>query len=357
MMRFSVIAAALTMVSCTAQEPTERSVSDELHSDRPGSEVGQPITARHGFTSGLVDADGVLWFGTKGSGVFRYNGRSFTELTERDGLCSDQVQAVIQDHAGVLWFGTPKGLCRYDRGAFSSIPLPFRDTTGGWLDEVYPVMDPNAVHALAEDKKGDLWIGTAGGGAYRYDRKAFTPYLTDIGTKQTDGRTYNWIPSIEVDAEGQLWFASMSHGGAMRFTEGTFTQFLPKDGLSDDMIRTIYTDRSGNVWFGFNGNRASGLTVYREGTFTTHTAEDGLCDPSIHALFEDSSGKLWIGSGRGSLCVFDGSTFTEFYVANGVPFPAIRFILEDREGAIWVGGGMGLWRIVEGSVETMVEIE
>ena len=123
------------------------------------------------------------------------------------------------------------------------------------------------------------------------------------------------------------------------------------------MIRTIYTDRSGNVWFGFNGNRASGLTVYREGGFTTYTTEDGLCNPSIHALFEDATGRLWIGSGRGGLCVFDGTVFTAFQSADGVPFTNVQFIVEDREGGIWVGGSKGLWRIEGGSAECMVLVE
>ena len=358
-MRYTVFATALIIVSCTAQDRPEQQVGEQglPGSDTPRTEAVTDITSKHGFASGLLDKDGVLWFGTLGSGVFRYDGSAFNQLTARDGLCNAKVHDTVQDQDGVLWFGTAKGLCRYNGRAFTAIPLPFKDTTGGWLDEMYPMIDPNAVHALEMDTNGDLWIGTAGGGAYRYSGKAFTSYLTEIGTKQSDGRTYNWIPCIEADQKGHLWFASMTHGGAMRYADGVFTQFLVKDGLSEDMVRTIYTDRSGTVWFGFNGNRASGLTMYKEGAFTTYSTADGLCDPSIHALLMDATGRLWIGSGRGGLCVFDGTTFTEVQLADGVPFGHVQFIVEDRAGAIWIGGGAGLWRIVNGSVEGMILVE
>ncbi|MCB0771231.1 MAG: hypothetical protein KDC00_12605 [Flavobacteriales bacterium] len=130
MTRYSVIATALILISCTAQDRSGQPVGEEHHADSAGTEAVEVITAHHGFTSGLLDKDGVLWFGTNGSGVFRYDGNTFTALSERDGLCNDQVHTIIQDHEGVLWFGTVKGLCRYERGAFTSIPLPFRDTTG-----------------------------------------------------------------------------------------------------------------------------------------------------------------------------------------------------------------------------------
>lgn len=194
----------------------------------------------------------------------------------------------------------------------------------------------NAVHALEMDTSGGhFWNGPPEVAAYRYSGKAFTSYLTRSATKQSNGRTYNWIRASKWIRNSPVVRLHDPLGGAMRYADGVFTQFLVKDGLSEDMVRTIYTDRSGTVWFGFNGNRASGLTMYKEGGFTTYSTADGLCDPSIHALLQDAAGKLWIGSGRGGLCVFDGTTFTQVQLADGVPFGYVQFIVEDREGAIW----------------------
>ncbi|MBK9679806.1 MAG: hypothetical protein IPO69_13215 [Saprospiraceae bacterium] len=77
-----------------------------------------------------------------------------------------------------------------------------------------------------------------------------------------------------------------------QFDGKEFTQYLIKDGLCEDQIRTIYCDKSGKIWFGFNGNRNSGLTVYDGSSFKTYFIEDGLCNKRIRAIHEDKNGFL-----------------------------------------------------------------
>jgi ligand-binding sensor domain-containing protein len=140
-----------------------------------------------------------------------------------------------------------------------------------------------------------------------------------------------------------MWFASMVHGGLNYFDGNEFTQFDTKDGLSDSQIRTIYCDRSGNIWIGFNGNRNSGLTVYNGNSFKTYSEIDGLCNKRIRAIYEDKSGNLWIGAQFGNLCIFDGQKFSEFNY-NRQSFSDLFFILEDLEENIWFGGKNGIWK-------------
>jgi ligand-binding sensor domain-containing protein len=128
---------------------------------------------------------------------------------------------------------------------------------------------------------------------------------------------------------------------------------MPKDGLSDDMIRAIYTDDSGKVWFGFNGNRNSGLTSYAGEDFTTYSLKDGLCNQSILAISEDKEGNLWLGSGRRGICVFDGSTFSDFTSKDGASFDVIHFILNDQKDNTWFGGKNGLWKYDGSNVTDM----
>lgn len=221
----------------------------------------------HGFRCGLLNNEGIQWFGSNAGGLYRYDGTSFTNFSKADGLCSNRVISMIEDKKGNLWFGTDNGLCLYDRKTFTHIPIPFSDTSGAWLDKVYPVINPNAVHSLARDKAGNIWIGTGGGGAYRYNGNSFTSFLSEAGRKQEDSLFHNWVPSIAEDAKGNIQFASMTHGGASRYDGTSFTHFMPKDGLSDDMIRKIYVNKSGSIWFGFNGNKESGLTRYNGMSF------------------------------------------------------------------------------------------
>lgn len=330
---------ASLVISCNGQVKKEK---QSLKTEKFSEANKIPVPA-NGFSNGYVDKDGTLWFSSNGGGIFHYNEKSFNNYTEKNGLSSNQVYSITSDHKNNLWFGTQNGLTKYNRKKFEHIPLPYQDTTSGWISTVYPVLNPNAAHSLATDNKNNLWIGTAGGGAYKYDGKNFKSYLTEIGRKQEDSLYHNWIPFIRKDNEGNLWFASMTHGGVGRFDGNIFTQFMPKDGLSDDMVRTIYNDKSGKIWFGFNGNRKSGLTVYDGNSFKTYSVEDGLCNKRIRAIYEDKNGNLWLGTHLGNLCIFNGQNFSEFS-SNGQTYSDILFILGDFEDNVWFGGSSGIWK-------------
>jgi hypothetical protein len=80
------------------------------------------------------DKNGNLWFGTNGDGVCRYDGKSFTNYTEKEGLTNKYVQSILEDRnvspgeVGV-WFGASGGLFRFDGKSFTNIkktgPWPF----------------------------------------------------------------------------------------------------------------------------------------------------------------------------------------------------------------------------------------
>ena len=326
------------VISCNGQVKNEKL---SLNVEKV-SEVNKIPVPKNGFSNGYVDKNGTLWFTSNGGGIYHFDGKTFKNYTEKDGLSSNQVFSIVADHKN-LWFGTQNGLTKYNRQQFEHIPLPYQDTSSVWLDKVYPIINPNAVHSLATDNNDNLWIGTAGGGAYRYDGKNFTPYLTEIGQKQEDSLYHNWIPFIRKDNNGNMWFASMTHGGVNRFDGKEFTQYLIKDGLSDSQVRTIFCDKSGKIWMGFNGNRNSGLTVYDGKSFKTYSIEDGLCNKRIWAIFEDKNGNLWLGANLGNLCIFDGQKFSEFNYS-GQAFSDILFIISDLENNIWFGGKNGIWK-------------
>lgn len=337
-----------TFNSCNGQVKDEKL---KLEVEKVSAVIKIPVP-KNGFSNAYVDKDGSLWFSSNGGGIYHYDGKTFKNYTEKNGLSSNQIYSITSDHKNNLWFGTQNGLVKYNSNKFEHIPLPYQDTTTGWISTVYPTLSPNAAHSLATDKNNNLWIGTAGGGAYKYDGINFKSYLTEIGKKQEDSLYHNWIPFIRKDNKGNLWFASMTHGGVSQFDGKEFTQFLIKDGLSEDQVRTIYCDKTGKILFGFNGNRNSGLTVYDGNSFKTYSVEDGLCNKRIRAIYEDKKGNLWLGAGMGNLCIFDGQKFFEFNY-NGKAFSDVLFILGDLEYNIWFGGVNGIWKYDGESVTEM----
>ncbi len=322
-----------SIFSCNGQPQSQSIAGEKQGLKRP----------ENGFSSALLDRDGHLWFVSFGQGLYHFDGSTFTHLTEADGLCSNEVYTLLQDQKGTLWLGTPNGLCRYDGKTFTHLPIPFQDTSSVWLDQVYPIINPNAVHSMIQDQNEDFWIGTGGGGVYHFDGETFTPYLRNEGRKYEDSLYHNWIPDIMQDRAGNIWFASMSYGGLNRYDGRSFQQFLRKDGLSDDMIRVIFEDHEGKIWLGFNGNRKSALTVYDGESFHVFSLEGNACHRNIRTIFEDKNGNLWLGGEEG-ICIFDGSNFTDFKDKNGQSFSGIIFIIADENQHIWFGGRHGLWR-------------
>ena len=109
----------------------------------------------------LQDKNGNIWFSNWG-GVYRYDGKSFTSFTEKDGLSVDVVTRIIEDNKGNLWFGGA-GLCRYDGKSFTRFT-----TKDGLINQ--------GVWSILEDKTGNLWVGTRETGLYLYNGKTFITY-------------------------------------------------------------------------------------------------------------------------------------------------------------------------------------
>ncbi len=357
---------ALTLITaCSAQTApiTQAGTSAPPKSTQPDGASSEAIAKRtaairsaNTIKSGFTDSEGDLWFSTH-QGVLRYDGTSFTHLSTKDGLTDDQVTSIMQDRSGNMWFGTPDGLCRFDGESFTHVPIPYNEISGSWLDQVYPLVNPNQVMSMLQDRHGVFWIGTNGAGAYRYDGKVFTSFLADHGQLQPDALYHNVIPSVTEDSGGNIWFTSLSHGGVSRFDGSIMRHFTAEDGLSDDMMRSAYSDKSGNVWLGSNGNREGGLDRFDGAGFTNFHLADGLSSANVTSIFEDSTGKLWVSSQLGSLCTFDGETFTPFTTGEGQTFDDINFILEDAGANVWFGGNHGQLFRYDGEALTDFSIE
>ena len=98
----------------------------------------------------LMTPEDVLWAGTWGGGVARFDGNTWTNFTTKDGLGGDVVYSVAREPNGVMWFGTNGGLTRYDGKTWTTL-----HKQDGLLDE--------NVYCIAALANGDIWAGTRGG--------------------------------------------------------------------------------------------------------------------------------------------------------------------------------------------------
>ncbi len=342
---YSLLLASAFFLNSSCRNP---SASEKPLANKEVSKVKLP---KNGFYCGLTDSKGNLWLGSRGGGLFCYNEKGFTHYTTENGLCDNNISCLYEDHSGNLWLGTPKGACRWDGQSFTILPIPQSDTSSVWLDEVYPVVNPNQVMSIIEDNSGNLWLGTNGAGVYQYSNGKFIQHLDSIGKVYKDGQYHNIVLSMTEDHQGNLWFASLSHGGISCYDGEKFSHFITE--LSDDFVRVVYCDQKGNIWAGTHGNQNGGLDRY-DGSFKAfYKTDDGMLHNNVRWLYEDSDNQLWIGSGTTDLSVFDGQHFSIFKDSKGNTYPKILFIVGDSKGDIWFGNSKGLWRYSHGMMESM----
>ena len=97
-----------------------------------------------------VSPDDVVWAGTWGGGVSRFDGKRWTNLTTSNGLAGNIVYSIIQHRDGAFWFGTNRGVSRWDGKRWQN----FGRAQGLLEDNVY---------ALAMSPQGEIWAGTRRG--------------------------------------------------------------------------------------------------------------------------------------------------------------------------------------------------
>jgi len=242
---------------------------------------------------GIVeDAQGNVWFGTEG-GVTRYDGHSFTNYTEADGLASNDVWSIAIDRDGLIWVGTLEGISRFDGEEFTPFAIPDAEP-----DPLRGVTSAKIVHSIMEDSKGRMWFGT-GGGAYVFDGQS----LTNISAK--DGLCGDSVNCILEGRDGTMWFAT-HHTGVCSWDGAAFTHFDEDHGVEGIEAWSLLEDSAGNVWFPVEH---SGVYRFDGKTFTNFAKKDGLASPGVQCVFEDRAGRIWAGGWLGLYC-FDGTSFT-----------------------------------------------
>lgn len=198
----------------------------------------------------LVDKSGAIWVGTHG-GVFRYSpsadnkgAQSFSLFQQ---LATINVADIMEDKDGNIWFASSeKGVFRYDGKTI----VNFTEKEG---------LGYNYAGGIAQDKNGNMWF-TAKNGICKYDGKIFTEYTPKDGL----GGTEFW--GISIEESGIIWITA--RGSTTRFdpsislpNKEAFTVFTPVNGLNC-CVQSMYQDKSGNMWWGtgqgvyrFDGNR------------------------------------------------------------------------------------------------------
>ncbi|MBI1287923.1 MAG: hypothetical protein GC178_10120 [Flavobacteriales bacterium] len=282
------------------------------------------LAVKRGIYSIYVDDGNVVWFGSRGGGLIRFDENGFKAFGKDDGLPSDNVFSITQTKDKRMWLACSKGVASYDGTSF----------------ETYAISEGKTYFTVAKGANGNVWFGgTPGNGVLHYHNGKFQQLELP---KEVAG---DFIGSIVEDIQGRVWFAT-DHG-VLKCQQGAFQLYTQDMGLSANGVLSVASDREGNIWIGTQGG---GVNLLSNEAFISYSDEDGLSKSSVTAVEADTAGhRIFIGTARGGVNVLHNASSSKFEKIEGVPeLDEVNiYALSYDQHKLWVGAQEGLYILNE----------
>jgi ligand-binding sensor domain-containing protein/signal transduction histidine kinase len=365
--------------------------------ERYGEAEGLPFASH--FHAIIADSDGTIWLGTWG-GLYRLIADPKPHkpvvariYTTREGLASDAIFALFQTSDGRLWAGVGGRLISRTGGLAEFLP----NASGGKFRS-YAIANGLSdvdISTMAQDRAGNLWLGTETSGAMRLTLTGLSSYDETDGFNRArvraifqdrdgktcvigkpgyidkfDGEKFNriqialptgqdywgwaWHQIILRDHLGEWWMASAQ--GLIRYSKLNSLEelahvrpsviYTTRNGLPFNEVFRIFEDSRGDIWIGTLNNPGPTTTRWERSSnkLYAYTRSDGLPESCPTAFCEDTAGNVWIGYYTGELLRYSAGRFTDFTSAFPAPRGLIREIYLDRAKRLWMAtdeGGVG----------------
>lgn len=318
--------------------------------------------------SAYSDRQGNLWMCTRSHGlekVIFFDDSQFRSILLNDNIhstISNDVRPIFEDSQGTIWAATKDGMIHlYDASLKEKGIL----TEKGTIGKGNPLR--GIAYCITEDSQQNIWIGTKGEGIYRLtpDEGGETYAIHRIQHSPGDIHSLsdNHVYSIYEDKNGNIWVGTFG-GGINLILHGTGGERVIHHGNGltgypfslGDQVRIINEDRYGNICVGttlglimFDPDfRSADAISYK--TYVHNSDDPGTVGANdIIDICTTEDGETFIGSFGGGISRVsetDSMGFPilfETYDSNhGLPSNIILSLQEDRLGNIWVGSEGGL---------------
>ncbi len=309
--------------------------ADLMHPDKIGAGTGT-------VTALKADARGNIWVGTDARGAFVYrDGRKLDQFTFEStggGLLSNHIYSIFIDREGVAWFGTDRGVCRYDPHALR-------------VEAISADPESNFARALFQSSEGTLWCGTNRGLFARDNDSSWRE------VRELKGRV---VHSIAEDPQGRLLvgtaaglFVAVKPSSRRMHSAGAreFSRVESAPGTADN-IRAITTFR-GAVYI---ANFGRGIERLEGSTRTLVWPDDstGARERQVVSLHSDKE-RLWIGAAEAGVFLFDGKQATVDHALDELIGAGVWSIEGASDDVLWLASARGLYALKAGKLLRVIE--
>ena len=286
----------------------------------------------------VKDDDGMLWLGSSGDGVFKYNSLDFKvykkeAINNKSTLNSSFVHSLLKDKNNNIWAGTQEGLNFYSRDLDKFNSITFNEANQNIKF---------AVHAIEEFNDSTLLVGTHQNGLLKLNKN-------DYSFKRVNYKSNNSISSLLINSivktEDEKFIVGTNQG-LMTFDPYNSTLQLTKFDLNDkyetveSSIESILIDNNKTLWLGTSSKglikitntddsyKIQNLMITNKRVLSLSLKQDGniLCGTENDGLFEISNKKNEIENYK-----FDKN------IQDGIKSNSIWSTYTDEKNRIWLG--------------------
>ncbi|HJX72079.1 MAG TPA: two-component regulator propeller domain-containing protein, partial [Bacteroidales bacterium] len=295
----------------------------------------------------LKDSKGFMWFGTL-SGLNRYDGYHFkvfrNQLKDSASINDNYINTLLEDHNGRIWVGTREGFVIYHPEYES-----FNRNVAGYLHDLG--IPAESIIDLFKDRGGNVFFITSLNQLYKYQVSTGTAIHINRKSADTIAAPSARILTVAENLEGNLW--AISNTGILELLDGKSYKLLQRDYTiyhqfpKEYLDYRLFVDSDNDLWI-YATNSARGLYIYHSDTrtffhYSTNSPKYRISSDIIRGLVQDDNGIIWVGTDHGGLNLIskENSTVrnltTNLYDERSLSQNTITALYKDNIGIIWAG--------------------
>ncbi|MFQ6603152.1 two-component regulator propeller domain-containing protein [Flavobacterium sp. C3NV] len=349
-------------------------------------------TSKSGIYTIAQDHFGVMWYGTNGAGLYKYDGVNYEAYEQNSRLSnsinSNLIYATYVDKHNRLWVGTDEGLCLYNRNlnTFESIDIQKKIKKETVI----------SVKSIIEDNNGNLYLGTFNSGLLKFNIKSRE--IIKINP-DNPGKANYLINCLVKDKRGTIYLGTNFGLKVLDPIKNEIKKVYIDKGneLLSGTIISMFLDSRQNLWIGngFKGllkvdlysrtkqvvsypitkKRIMSILATDPKTILCATENDGLIvvndqgvvqkkyvnnkfnirslsSNSVWSLFLDKENRIWLGYYNKGLGIFD-KVDSKVSIIESLPgnpqslqTNCVTSVAKDHKGNLWIsmeGGGVDIY--------------
>ncbi len=295
----------------------------------------------------LKDSRGFLWFGTM-SGLNRYDGYTFKTFHHKQGdsasLSDDFISNILEGPGGKLFIDTRNG-----QNLFDPVTEKFSAGTSSYLTQLS--LPQAAVTDIVKDRQGHYWFVQQQNGVSEYD--PVTGKVKKFVNRPGDDKTIatNNITGIAITSKDDVWIVH-SNGIVEMLDRKTAavtlrSNYLFKQDAEGFFAFRLFADADDDLWI-YVSTIPHGVFYFKPGSntwdhFDKNSAKGRLNTGLVTGVTQDNKGIIWISTDHGGINLLDKKNFNPSYLLNNaddeksISQNSITDIYRDNTGTIWMG--------------------